>query len=78
MALLDKPGMLARVAQVLGEHQISIASVMQKESSVGHHVPVVIVTHQAPESAFQQALAKIDQLDIIGAPTIRLRIEDFA
>ena len=78
LALLDKPGMLARVAQVLGEHQISIASVMQKETSVGHHVPVVIVTHQAPESAFLQAFAKIDQLDIIGAPTVRLRIEDFA
>ncbi len=78
LALLDKPGMLARVAQVLGEHQISIASVMQKESSVGHHVPVVIVTHQAPESAFQQAFAQIDRMDIIGAPTVRLRIEDFA
>ena len=78
LALLDKPGMLARVAQVLGEHQISIASVMQKESSIGNHVPVVIVTHQAPESAFQAAFAKIDKLDIIGAPTVRLRIEDFA
>jgi len=78
LALLDKPGMLARVAQVLGEHAISIASVMQKEASVGHHVPVVIVTHQAPESAFQEAFAKIDRLDIIGAPTVRLRIADFA
>jgi homoserine dehydrogenase len=78
LALLDKPGMLARVAQVLGEHQISIASVMQKESSVGNHVPVVIVTHAAPEVAFQQALATIDRLDIIGSPTVRLRIEDFA
>ncbi len=78
LALLDKPGMLARIAQLLGEHQISIASVMQKEAASGHHVPVVIVTHQAPESAFQKAFAKIDQLDIIGAPTVRLRIEDFA
>ncbi len=78
LALLDKPGMLARVAQLLGAHQISIASVMQKESSIGNHVPVVIVTHEAPEQAFQQALAAIDQLDIVGAPTVRLRIEDFA
>lgn len=78
LALLDKPGMLARVARLLGEHQISIASVMQKESSVGHYVPVVIVTHQAPESAFQSAFTKIDKLDIIGAPTVRLRIEDFS
>ena len=78
LALLDQPGMLARVAQILGAHQISIASVMQKETSVGNQVPVVIVTHRAPESAFQQALAQIDQLEIVGAPTVRLRIEDFA
>ena len=78
LALLDKPMMLARVAQILGEHGISIASVMQKESSAGKHVSVVIVTHQALERQFQSALDKLDQLDIIGAPTVRLRIEDFA
>jgi homoserine dehydrogenase len=77
LALLDKPGMLARVAQVLGDHGISIASVMQKEASAGKHVPVIIVTHQAPEQQFQQALALIDRLDFVGAPTVRLRIEDF-
>ncbi|MCX6995814.1 MAG: homoserine dehydrogenase, partial [Kiritimatiellaeota bacterium] len=78
LTLLDKPGMLARVARVLGEHGISIASVLQKEARAGQHVPVVIVTHGAPERAFQQALAAIDQLEIVGAPTVRLRIEDFA
>ena len=77
LALLDKPGMLARVAQVLGDHGISIASVMQKESSAGKHVAVVIVTHQAPEQQFQKALQAIDHLDIVGAPSVRLRIEDF-
>ena len=77
LTLLDKPGMLARVAQVLGQHGISIASVMQKEARAGQHVPVVIVTHSAPERAFQQALATIDRFDVIGAPTVRLRIEDF-
>ena len=50
---------------------------MQKEARAGQHVPVVIVTHSAPERAFQQALATIDRFDVIGAPTVRLRIEDF-
>jgi len=77
LTLLDKPGMLARVAQVLGKHGISIASVMQKEARAGQHVPVVIVTHQAAEHQFRSALALIDRMEIIGAPTVRLRIEDF-
>ena len=43
-ALLDKPGVLARVAQALGAHGISIASVLQKESRSGEHVPVIVVS----------------------------------
>ncbi len=78
LSLLDRPGVLARVAQILGEHQISIASVMQKEARAGEHVPVIIVTHGATEGNFRAALARIDAMDVVGAPTVRLRIEDFA
>ncbi len=75
-SLLDQPGMLARVTRVLGDHGISIASVMQKESLVGKYVPVVIVTHAAREGAVNTALEEIDTMDGVGAPTVRLRIED--
>lgn len=78
LMLLDKPGMLARVAHILGENQISIASVMQPEARKGQHVPVMIVTHEAQERAFRTALQAIDSLDIVSAKTVRLRIEDFA
>ncbi len=78
LSLLDKPGVLAKVAQVLGRHHISIASMIQKEQSRGDHVPVILLTHLAVESNFQAALAEIDQLDVVGAKTVRLRIEDFA
>lgn len=78
LMLLDRPGMLARVAQILGENQISIASVMQPEARKGEYVPVMIVTHEAPERAFRAALRAIDSLDIVNAKTVRLRIEDFA
>lgn len=78
LALLDRPGVLARVAQVLGEHQISIASVMQKETRSGGYVPVIVVTHAAVERDVQAALAVIDRQEIVGGPTVRLRIEDFA
>lgn len=77
LALLDKPGVLARVAQVLGQHQISIASMIQKEESRGDHVPVIVLTHEAAEKNFRAALDEIDRLDVVGAKTVRLRIEDF-
>ena len=77
LSLLDRPGVLARVAQILGTHQISIASVMQKEARSEEHVPVIVVTHGAKEKNFRAALKEIDALDVVGAPTVRLRIEDF-
>ena len=77
LSLLDKPGVLARVAHVLGQHQISIASMIQKEQSRGDYVPVIILTHTAVEQNFQAALAEIDQMDVVSAKTVRLRIEDF-
>ncbi len=77
LALLDKPGVLAKVAHVLGQHQISIASMIQKEQSRGDHVPVIVLTHEAAERNFRAALDEIDRLDVVGAKTVRLRIEDF-
>jgi homoserine dehydrogenase len=77
LSLMDRPGVLSRVAQILGANQISIASVLQKEARVGEHVPVIIVTHGAKEKNFGKALEEIDQLDVVGAKTVRLRIVDF-
>lgn len=75
-SLLDKPGVLANITAILGRHQISIASVLQKEVCVGEYVPVVIVTHGARERDMNAALEEIDRLHAVGAKTVRLRIED--
>jgi homoserine dehydrogenase len=76
MSLIDKPGALARVAAALGGHGISIATALQRgETRTGEHVPVVILTQQAREAGLRAALAEIDAMDIVGAPTTRMRIE---
>lgn len=76
LSVLDKPGTFAEIASVLGANDISIASVLQKEERVGKHVPVVIVTHCAKECMVDEAIRKIDGMDVVGAPTVTLRIED--
>jgi len=77
LSLLDRPGVLARVAEVLGRHEISIASMIQKEAHQGAYAPVIISSYTAPERHFVEAIREIDGLDVVGAPTVRLRIEDF-
>lgn len=77
LSLLDKPGVFGQIGTVLGRHGISIASLLQKEILTGNHAPVVIITHYASEGAFRAALEEINSMSVVGAPTVRLRIEDF-
>ena len=76
MALRDQPGVLAQITAVLGRHDISLASVLQKEMESGGYVPVVFITHLAVENSMDAALAEIRELDVVGDEPVRLRIED--
>lgn len=72
----DEPGMLARIADALGRHAISISSVLQHEpADEGDSVvPVVITTHRAVEGDLRAALREIDALDGVAAATVCIRI----
>ena len=73
---VDRPGVLSRIAGILGEHNISISSVIQKGRKRDGAVPIVMTTHKARELDVQTALAKINRLDIVSEDTILIRIED--
>jgi homoserine dehydrogenase len=74
---LDRAGVLGHLASELGEHGIGIESVIQKgRAGSAESVPVIVLTHPAPESAVRAALARIDGLPDVTAPTRLLRIEE--
>ena len=58
----DKPGALARIASILAAHKIGISSVIQPEGHEGESVPLILMSHEAPDAAVQKALAKIARL----------------
>jgi len=72
----DKPGVLAAIASVFAAHGISLESVLQKGRKVSGSVPIVLRTHAAREADLSAALAKIDALDVVTAPTVKIRILD--
>lgn len=73
----DRPGVLAQMASVLGQKQISIASVMQKESDPQYNTAeLVITTHKSKESDFQEALKQLEMLDVVIEIGQYLRVED--
>jgi homoserine dehydrogenase len=73
----DRPGVLGRIAALLGEHEIGIESVIQRrsEGSAGV-VPIVVLTHPAREGAVRRALERIDALPAVAARTRLVRIEE--
>jgi homoserine dehydrogenase len=72
MAVNDRPGVLARVAAVFGEAQLSIRTVVQ--SGTGDEARLVLVLHSGPEERMAQALERIRSLDeVLGAP-VMLRV----
>lgn len=71
----DRPNVLAKIAGVLGEHRISIASVIQRENRTGAPVPIVMHTHRARERDLLAALATIAKLKAVRAQPVFLRIE---
>ena len=75
---VDRPGVFARIAAVLGEENIGISSVLQHETGENETdgVPVVITTHRAMEGNVRKALAGIDALDVIKAGSVCIGIVD--
>ena len=72
----DSPGILSQISGVLGTHNISIASVMQKEVNEGF-VPLIIVTHEAVESNMTKCIEEIENFSFIKEKAILIRFEDF-
>ena len=75
----DRPGVLGRVAEILGRLEISISSVLQHEPREGDEasgVPVVITTHRAREGSVRRALAEVDALDVVRQPSACIDIVD--
>ncbi|MDD5438560.1 MAG: homoserine dehydrogenase [Candidatus Omnitrophica bacterium] len=72
---IDEPGVLAAVSSILARNKISIATVSQIARKQGQAVPIVMLTHEAKESAMNKALKVIDRLPMVKAKTVRIRIE---
>jgi homoserine dehydrogenase len=73
----DQPGVLAKIATVFGDNNISISSAIQPESDAKTQTAeIVIMTHPAQESHMQKALRELEQLDVVREVSNFIRVED--
>ncbi len=75
--VVDKPGVLAKIATIFGQSDIGISSVIQPEGHEGASVPLIFMLHYASNGAVQHALKKIGRLPVIKSKPVMLRVENF-
>jgi homoserine dehydrogenase len=72
----DRPGVLATVAGVFADHEVSIATVRQ--TGRGSDATLVIVTHAAPDAALAATVAALRGLPVVRSVVSVLRVEGVA
>jgi homoserine dehydrogenase len=74
MALVDKPGALAKIAAVLGDAGVSIDRMRQYAHDTAA-APVLIVTHRTTRTALDEAIAAMAGTGVLASDPVALRIE---
>jgi homoserine dehydrogenase len=68
----DRPGVLAQVAEVLGDNEISVRSVVQR--GLGGEAQLIMVMHPVSEKRFGAAMERIAKLDFLRSPPRSIRV----
>ena len=74
MTVTDRPGVLAGIAGVFGNNNVSIASVIQKTSS-GQCAELILITHKVQEVNLRDSLAVLRGMSIVGRIDNVIRLE---
>jgi homoserine dehydrogenase len=75
MSVVDRAGVVAEIAAILRDMNVSISNLMQRARDPGEPVPLVLTTHETRESAMTEALERIAALDVCVDEPRMIRIE---
>ncbi len=71
----DKAGVLARISQVFGQHDVSLESVIQQPNTSNPKAEIVIITHNAIKANMDKVLATFNELGVVQAVQSVYRVE---
>jgi len=73
---VDRPGVMARVSAIMGDLDISMEAILQKEPAPGETtVPLILLTRRVQESRINEAIRQFRELDAIVGDIQRIRVE---
>jgi len=75
MSVEDKPGSLASISSILGNHDVSIYSVVQKKS-IGNYAELVLITHKVLEASIYDSIIVLNSMNVVKTINSIIRVED--
>ena len=73
---VDRPGVLAKIAQVFGKHSVSINSMIQKQTDVKEKAKLIFITHEAANKDLYRSIDELSELDVVGRVANIIRVEE--
>ncbi len=77
LTVKDEPGVLAQVASAMARHEVSIASVVQRQATGADRASLILTTHDSNEYAIRRAVAELGGLTSCLEEPFLMRIADF-
>ena len=76
VSVTDKIGVLSQISNILGKHNISISSFLQKQDALKSNCAVLLFsTHACKEKEIQNALSELSALEFVEVKPAMIRIE---
>jgi homoserine dehydrogenase len=76
MRVEDRPGVMAEITRIMGDEDISIEAILQKEPESGvTRATIIMLTQKIREQQMVDAIAAIETLDVIHGEVHRIRVE---
>ena len=75
--VIDKPGVLGKIANIFGANNISLASVVQRQKNGNSTAPLVFITHEVERKNIDAALEEISKFDYVTKIASIIMVEDF-
>lgn len=72
----DEPGVLANIAQVFSQHEVSLQSVLQQPNPNNPDAEIIIITHEANQASMKKVLNEFTTLDDVRHVVSVYRVED--
>jgi homoserine dehydrogenase len=76
MDVADRPGVLANISKVFGDHDVSINSMIQKQTGIDNRAKLIFITHIAANKNLYSSIEKLKKLDVVESIQNIIRVED--